>query len=338
MDKNNLDIISAQEARIALGVKRDKETKEDQKDLVDLYLTDVHKESHYTYEFSLNKVAKKLSTIAEFKDLFIEGMFPDAHALKWYELRNRHTTLIRKWLLETSKPTSAHKDIAPVRGILAKAYYDLSLMSADDYNRAIRACIIKVPKQPTAATGRMLTEEELDALLATCEKGNPSRATRDKAIISIFRQVGARLAEVTKLDLADYSPDFSPDAGRLIICGKGSKLRTAYVKNGVRDALNAWIKIRGNADGPLFYNILMQDEPFARRIAPRTIYQMLLDRGNAAGLEHFTPHDLRRSFASRLMDDGVDIVTIADLMGHSDVAVTAGYSRRPEKRKIDAIK
>jgi integrase len=65
---------------------------------------------------------------------------------------------------------------------------------------------------------------------------------------------------------------------------------------------------------------------------------MLLDRGEAAGLAHFTPHDLRRSFASRLLDDGIDISTIADLMGHTSPDITKGYDRRGEQRKQDAIK
>ena len=301
-------------------------SKEAQANLVYLYMAEVNACSQATYLFALNKVARKIT----------DGAM-DAYSFNWSQLRNEHTTMIKRWLLETGKTTSAHKTLAAVKGVLEKAF-DLELISADDYLRAIKPCKVKVNKQLRAASGRMLTEEEINALLATCDLGNPARAARDRAIISIFRQVGTRLAEVSNLNLADYTPEFTADAGRLIVHGKGSKDRTAYIKNGTRKALNAWIEIRGTDPGPLFYTVLKADQPFARRIGPTTIWAMLRTRGQAAGLAHFTPHDLRRTFASRLLDEGVDISTIADLMGHTDPSITKGYDRRGEQRKQDAIK
>jgi integrase len=309
MNRSNSDIVTGKEA---------------QDNLVYLWLGDVNKCSQKTYLFALNKVAKKLGAA-------------DAYSFNWAQLRNEHTTMIKRWLLNTGKTTSAHKTAAAIKGVLSKAF-DLEMINADDYLRAIKPLKIKVDKGLRAASGRMLSDEELDALLATCDKDSPARAVRDRAIISVFRQVGTRLAEISNLDLADYAPNFALDAARLVIHGKGSKDRTSYIKNGTRAALDAWLKVRGNEPGPLFYNILKADEPFPRRIAPRTIYQMLLDRGEAAGLAHFTPHDLRRSFASRLLDDGIDISTIADLMGHTSPDITKGYDRRGEQRKQDAIK
>ncbi len=306
-------------------------SKEAQKNLVYLYMGEVNECSRATYLFALNKVARKLGdAFPEFDDAV------DAWALDWKIVRNPHTTMIKRWLLETGKTTSAHKTLAAVKGILEKAF-DLELITADDYLRAIKPCKVKVNKQLRAASGRMLTEEELDALLATCDKGNPARAARDRAIISIFRQVGTRLAEVSKLMLADYAPDFAPGTGRLICHGKGNKDRTLYIKNGTLKALNEWIKIRGTEPGPLFWPILKADIAFNRRVGPTSIWHMLGIRGKNAGLAHFTPHDLRRSFASRLLDEGVDISTIADLMGHTDPSVTKGYDRRGEQRKQDAI-
>ena len=168
-------------------------SKEVQKNLVYLYMGEVNACSRATYLFASNKVARKIGAA-------------DAYLFAWTQLRNEHTTMIKRWLLETGKTTSAHKTLAAVKGILEKAF-DLELINADDYLRAIKPCKVKVNKQLRAALGRMLTEEELDALLATCDKGSPARATRDRAIISIFRQVGTRLAEVSNLTLADYAPD-----------------------------------------------------------------------------------------------------------------------------------
>ena len=299
-------------------------SKEAQKNLVYLYMGDVNECSRPTYLFALNKVARKIGAA-------------DAYSFDWSKLRNEHTTMIKRWLLETGKTTSAHKTLAAVKGLLEKAF-DLGLMNADDYLRAIKPCKVKVNKQLRAASGRMLTEVELDALLATCDKGSPARAARDKAIISIFRQVGTRLAEVSNLSLADYAPEFTTEAGRLVCHGKGNKDRTLYIKNGTRKALNEWIQIRGIEPGPLFYAILKSDIPFPRRVGPTSIWHMLRERGKRANIAHFTPHDLRRSFCSRLLDEGVDISTIADLMGHTDPSITKGYDRRGEARKAAAIR
>jgi integrase len=298
-------------------------SKEAQGNLVYLYLAEVNQCSRYTYLFALNKVARKLGAV-------------DAYSFDWSQLRNEHTTVIKRWLLETGKTTSAHKTLAAVKGILEKAF-DLELINADDYLRAIKPCKVKVNKQLRANTGRMLETWEVDALLETCKKGNPARAARDAAIISIFAQVGTRLAEVSNLNLEDYAPDFTPEVGRLIVHGKGSKDRTAYIKNGTRTALNEWIKIRGTDPGPMFYKIVKSDQPFPRRVCTTSIWRMLRDRGMIANLPHFTPHDLRRTFASRLLGEGVDISTVADLMGHTDPSITKGYDRRGEARKMDAI-
>jgi integrase len=298
-------------------------SKKAEQNLVYLYLAEVNQCSRYTYLFALNKVARKFGAL-------------DAYSFDWVKLRNEHTTVIKRWLLETGKATSAHKILAAVKGILEKAF-DLDLISADDYLRAIKPCKVKVNKQLRASTGRMLETWEIDALLETCKKGGPARSSRDAAIISIFYQAGTRLAEVSSLNFADYIPNYTPDVGRLIIHGKGSKDRTAYIKNGTLKALNKWIEFRGTKPGPLFYTILKADQPFPRRVCPTCISQMLGARGRHAKLSHFTPHDLRRTFASRLLGEGVDISTVADLMGHTDPSITKGYDRRGETRKMDAI-
>jgi site-specific recombinase XerD len=67
------------------------------------------------------------------------------------------------------------------------------------------------------------------------------------------------------------------------------------------------------------------------------IYHILLKRGVLAGLAHFTPHDLRRTFAGDLLDVGADLSTVQKLMGHSDANTTARYDRRGERAKRSAV-
>ena len=70
-----------------------------------------------------------------------------------------------------------------------------------------------------------------------------------------------------------------------------------------------------------------------RRLTPQAIYYLLKIRAKRAGVKPFTPHDLRRTFVSRLLDAGVDIAIVAKMAGHSNIQTTARYDRRPEEAK-----
>jgi integrase len=222
-----------------------------------------------------------------------------------------------------------------VKGVLTKAY-DLDLMDGDDYLHAIRPCKVSINEKPSAAAGRMLNDEEIAMLLAACQRGAPSRAARDTAILTLMIYTGIRRAEVTTLTLADYDPNYFPEAARLTVHGKGNKDRTIPLKL-PREALAAWLEIRGNDPGPLFYTILKSDEPFPRKMGTVAVWRTLKDRGDLAGLKSFTPHDLRRTFCSNALARNIDISTVADLMGHKDPLTTKGYDRRGEQRKVEAV-
>jgi integrase len=145
---------------------------------------------------------------------------------------------------------------------------------------------------------------------------------------------GLRREEVTKLDLDDYIEG----GGKLIVRDKRSKERIAYLAEGAIAALADWIGIRGaEVAGPLFLAITKSGKiMYSRRLTPQAIYVLLMRRAKRAGVESFSPHYLRRTFVSDLLDAGVDIATVAKMAGHSNVQTTARYDRRPEKRKQDA--
>ncbi len=71
-------------------------------------------------------------------------------------------------------------------------------------------------------------------------------------------------------------------------------------------------------------------------MTPQAIYNMLLKRAQEAGIKNFSPHDLRRTFISHLLDAGADIATVSKMAGHANVQTTARYDRRPEAAKRKA--
>jgi site-specific recombinase XerD len=140
---------------------------------------------------------------------------------------------------------------------------------------------------------------------------------------------GLRREEVAKLDLADFDGN-----KKLIVHGKRSKERTVYLAKGAITVLRNWLVLRGEEAGPLFFEInkgsnLVRE----KRMTPQAIYYLLKRRAKHAGVNSFSPHDLRRTFVGNLLDAGVDISTVAKMAGHASVDTTARYDRRPEQAK-----
>ena len=115
--------------------------------------------------------------------------------------------------------------------------------------------------------------------------------------------------------------------------GKGNKARVVHALNGAKAALDDWVSLRGIEPGPLFYPIRKGGEILGQRLNGQAVRHILRKRAGQAGLEKCSPHDLRRTFASHLLDAGADIVSVQALMGHSSVTTTARYDRRGERAR-----
>jgi integrase len=178
--------------------------------------------------------------------------------------------------------------------------------------------------------GRELLAEEIAALIQNCIEDQSPIGIRDAAIISILFGAGLRREEITKLNLDDYHPE---DA-KLVIRGKRSKQRIAYLGAGALAALMHWLGLRGEDAGPLFVSVKRGGTlRHGRRLSPQSTYYLLKIRAKRAGVKPFSPPDLRRTFVSRLLDFGVDIATVAKMAGHSNIQTTSRYDRRPDDAK-----
>lgn len=284
-----------------------------------IYLASLPKESsRLVQRYGLDTLARKLGAV-------------DAFSFDWTALRFEDMTMIQTWLLENNKPRTAARVMSAVKGTL-KAARKMRLMDAEAYETAIDIPTIKRGK---SIAGRALTFEEIAALMKTCRTGPPLRGTRDAAIIILMAGCGLRRNEITLATLADYNPV----NGDLVVHGKGGgkdgKLRPAYLTNGTKAAMENWLTLRGSGPGPLFSTIFKSDELTLTRMSSFSVWKMLKERGEAAGLQPFTPHDLRRTFISEMLNK-TDLATVARLAGHEDVATTAGYDRRPIQHTIDA--
>jgi len=251
--------------------------------------------------------------------------------LNWGAVRYQHTAAVRGRLLDGYAPATANRILSALRGVLEQTWL-LGQMSAEDYHRAARLAPIIGETLPP---GRELLADEITALILNCIEDRSPLGVRDAAIISVLFGCGLRREEITRLNLEDHDSE----GAKLVIHGKRSKQRIAYLGDGAAAALTDWLKIRGEGAGPLFLSVKRGGNlRHGRRLTPQAIYYLLKIRAKRADVKPFTPHDLRRTFVSRLLAAGVDIAIVAKMAGHSNIQTTARYDRRPEEAKQRAAK
>lgn len=266
---------------------------------------------------------KALDTIAR---LVMPGS--DALTFPWSSMRYQHAAAIRAQLIPRYSVATVNRLLSALRGTLRQAW-QLGQMTAEEYQAA---AAVRNVKGETLPAGRELQPGELSALLDACAMDTTPAGARDAAVIALMYGAGLRREEVTKLDLSD----FDQAAGRLVVRGKGRKERTSYLIDGATDALGDWLTIRGQDPGPLFYPVLKSGKLQQRRLTTQAIYNLLEKRGEEAGVKKFSPHDMRRTFVSDLLEAGADIATVAKMAGHANVTTTARYDRRGEQAKQKA--
>jgi len=139
--------------------------------------------------------------------------------------------------------------------------------------------------------------------------------------MAVLYAAGLRRAEVVTLDVTDYDLE----TGAITVHGKGNKERVTYIDNGAADAMNIWLNVRGNEPGPLFCSVSQTGEIIIRPMTDQAVYAILQARAKKADVRAFSPHDLRRSCVSDLLEAGVDISVVQRFVGHANVTTTARY-------------
>jgi site-specific recombinase XerD len=237
----------------------------------------------------------------------------------WEALRYEHAQALRSMLAEKYKASSANTHLAHLRGVLQEAWR-LGLMNGEDLKRT---CDFKPVKGSTLPAGRDVAQAELERVFMAM--GTSPAGIRDAALLSTLYTGGLRRSEAVALDVAHAEED-----GSLRVRGKGNKERTAYA-----DAahLAAWLRVRGPSPGPLFCPVLKNGRVVLRRMTDTAVYQVLQRATARAASRHFSPHDLRRSFVTHLLDNGADVLAVQSLVGHANLDTTKRYDRRGEASK-----
>jgi len=177
-----------------------------------------------------------------------------------------------------------------------------------------------------------LTTQQIATLLAA--PANTTLGVRDRALLETMYSAGLRVSELVGLN----DGDLQLDEGVVRVRGKGRRERMAPLGSYALRALRAWLRRRPLADSerqgalaPVFVN------KFGRRLTTRSVARMLEKYLAQTGLDHRTsPHTLRHSFATHLLDNGADIRSVQELLGHKSLVTTQIYTHLSTANLLEA--
>ena len=268
--------------------------------------------------------------------------YPDAEHCAWHLMRYEHIVAFIDYLRHTKEITSHHHCsseglrtttinayLFAIKAV-AKTAWSLGQMSDHDLMR-IRS--IKPVRGYEIPTGRAMSFKETAALINSCSDTDSPREVRNRALFILLLGTGMRRAEIASIRMDDI--DF--EAGEIIIKGKGNKERVVLMLPDVEKAVRAWVeqrnsfpdtekykkKFEGTEGGgylfcrftPYYKNIVKYNP-----IGPRDVWAIITEYASILSKDipsigSIKTHDCRRTFATRLFEENVDISVIKNLMG-----------------------
>jgi site-specific recombinase XerD len=209
-------------------------------------------------------------------------------------------------------PTTAARKLSAMRGAYAWLY-QLGMVERDP------AAVVPGPRRPQKLPA-VFNQAELERLLDRPVSSQP-RALRDRALIELLYGSGLRASEACGLRLGDLDLE----AARLRVIGKGDKQRALPMGGAAAQALELYLR-RGRptlATRPcdrVFISVR------GRPLSPSDVRRVLASALRREGLPARSPHALRHSFATHLLEGGADLLSIQELLGHASVATTQVYT------------
>jgi site-specific recombinase XerD len=199
--------------------------------------------------------------------------------------------------------------------------------------QATRVATIRDISGQRELRGRHIDNDEFKALLAACQRDASPAGLRDAALFVVGWATGLRRSEITSIRLSDIKQ--GAQSTSIQVRGKGNKTRQVYLAPASWRWVRRWINHRTWDAGPLFCRIRKGGQMVLdRRLSEEGLATILRKRALEAALsEPLTWHDFRRTFAGNLLDQGVDLVTVQKLLGHSSPTTTSNYDRRGEDTK-----
>ncbi len=194
---------------------------------------------------------------------------------------------------------------------------------------------IQLPKDAKKEkTVKFLTLDQMEKLLLAPNTANTA-GLRDRAILESLFSTGLRIAELVALNKEQFKNINDKKDLELGVIGKGKHPRTVYFSERALDWVKKYLKTRNDEEKALFIHYRAKDASEGR-LTPRSIERLVKKYVTLANIPFFTtPHTLRHSYATDLLEQGVDLRTIQEFLGHKNIATTQIYTHVTNKRLRD---
>ena len=272
---------------------------------------------------------RSLKTVENY-DRYLNRFFSYAKISNAGEITEDAIRNYRLWL--NRQPTTNNKQ--PTTGTLKKNtqnYYLIALRAFLKYLSAREIPSLSAEKIELAKVSErsldLISSAELERLLSAPE-GNSIKPLRDKAILELLFSTGLRVSELCSL-----SRDVDLKKDEFSVRGKGDKIRVVFFSASAKDAVKKYLEKRTDMDDALFINIgRVNKEKESIRLTPRSVERIVKHYAIKAGISRtVTPHIIRHSFATDLLENGADLRSVQALLGHANINTTQIYTHVTDK-------
>lgn len=286
--------------------------------IVAVYLAEMSQTSRRVMEKNLRLIARVLTN-------------GESDSVPWEAVKNEHIVAVKLALQEANyAPATINNVLASFRGVV-NTLFNQGIIGVEERDR--RAAVKGVPDKQAEPAGRSLTSSEKNKVFRAFSQEQSKRSVRDRAIISTMLILGLRRAEIASLDL-----ECIDENGYMRWTAKGSLKRVARVPEVLLEKIDEWVYIRGERPGALFTPLRAEDKVTSLRSMSHDNYREICRYwARKAGIEPFSPHDLRRTFITDMLNKNVDLARVSRLAGHSKLETTKRYDRRPAEEDYDAL-
>lgn len=181
--------------------------------------------------------------------------------------------------------------------------------------------------------GTALDGNDVIKLISAMKTDNSSKGKRDLALLSVLLSSGLRRSEIVKLMMQDI--DFESKSV-LVVKGKGNKKRVQFLPDWSFEVLIEWLNCKPDKSNFVFTST--HKTQIAKPLSTATIYQIVTHNTKSILGFKCSPHDLRRTFVTELLNQNVDIATVSKMAGHANISTTQIYDKRGDEALIRAAK
>lgn len=251
--------------------------------------------------------------------------------IPWNSIRRNHVQMLLYQLDQQGlAPATRNRYLSAIKGVAEEAWLGGG-MSSDSFQRIKAVRGIKATR--LQKTGRVIPKRDIEKLLASPGSRPSLIACRDRAIMAVMLTTGVRKSELRSIK----TTSLNLDELFFTVIRKGGKEAKVFLQPASARHINDWLSAKPQATEYLFCPISRGGRPLDKQITATGITHILKRVARDQDVTEFSPHDTRRTFATKLFDAGVDPIKIRDAMGHASLETTQIYNIADEEKLRSAI-